>query len=336
MTGEPGAKGPPGDLVNPDPFPRPGSLGPPGPPGPLGFPGNPGPSGEEGPAGRKGQPGSPGLPGTVGTPGPAGVPGEPGIDGVRGFAGPQGAPGPPGEQGPSGTSRTYSYGFLLVIHSQSEEIPVCPVDMVTMWNGYSLLYLEGQEKAHTQDLGQAGSCLRVFSTMPFSYCNVAACDYAGRNDKSYWLSTTAAAPVAPASGPEIRRQRASGACAWPCTAGRRHAPPRWRSLWYSFPWCTASVTEGVRSALQHTGSGDEGGGQSLTSAGSCLKDFRSQPFIECQGPRGTCHYFSSAYSFWLTRVGVAEQFSPAPAAGTLKEAWQQRQTTSRCNVCMKE
>lgn len=33
------------------------------------------------------------------------------------------------------------------------EVPVCPRGMRALWIGYSLLYLEGQEKAHTQDLG---------------------------------------------------------------------------------------------------------------------------------------------------------------------------------------
>lgn len=38
-------------------------------------------------------------------------------------------------------------------HSQSGQIPSCPLNMRVLWRGYSLLYLEGQEKAHTQDLG---------------------------------------------------------------------------------------------------------------------------------------------------------------------------------------
>lgn len=45
-------------------------------------------------------------------------------------------------------------GFLLVIHSQSEVVPECPTGMPLLWSGYSLLYLEGQEKAYTQDLGK--------------------------------------------------------------------------------------------------------------------------------------------------------------------------------------
>lgn len=46
-----------------------------------------------------------------------------------------------------------SSGFLLVIHSQSVEVPVCPEGSSPLWTGYSLFYLEGQERTHTQDLG---------------------------------------------------------------------------------------------------------------------------------------------------------------------------------------
>lgn len=100
--------------------------------------------------------------------------------------------------------------------------------------------------------------------------------------------------------------------------------------WYSSEWHWCSFLW-----LQHTGAGDEGGGQSLTSSGSCLTDFRAQPFVECQGPRGTCHYFANIYSFWLTRVEfhVANNNS---AAFTLTDAWQQRDNIGKCNVCMRE
>lgn len=45
-------------------------------------------------------------------------------------------------------------GFLLVKHSQSKNEPTCPPNMHPLWTGYSLLYLEGQEKAYSQDLGK--------------------------------------------------------------------------------------------------------------------------------------------------------------------------------------
>lgn len=68
------------------------------------------------------------------------VPGEPGRPGSPGL------PGMPG--------RSVSIGHLLVKHSQTEQDPMCPVGMNKLWSGYSLLYFEGQEKAHNQDLGR--------------------------------------------------------------------------------------------------------------------------------------------------------------------------------------
>lgn len=65
-----------------------------------------------------------------------------------------GEQGPPGDEGPPGPSERFNSGFLLVIHSQSTDVPKCPRNMTKLWDGYSLLYLEGQEKAHTQDLGR--------------------------------------------------------------------------------------------------------------------------------------------------------------------------------------
>lgn len=50
--------------------------------------------------------------------------------------------------------RSISIGYLLVKHSQTDKEPMCPVGMNKLWSGYSLLYFEGQEKAHNQDLGR--------------------------------------------------------------------------------------------------------------------------------------------------------------------------------------
>ena len=43
---------------------------------------------------------------------------------------------------------------MLVRHSQSSSIPLCNDDEIKLWDGYSLLYLEGNEKSHHQDLGR--------------------------------------------------------------------------------------------------------------------------------------------------------------------------------------
>lgn len=220
----------------------------------------------------------------------------------------------------------------MVVHSQSVVVPPCPAGSSQLWVGYSLVYLEAQESAHIQDLGQPGSCLPTFSTMPFSYCNTAACHYSSRNDKSCWLSTTAPIPMMPLFGSEIVPHISRCVvCETGSPVAAFHSqdhtvpvcPPGWRSLWtgYSF--------------LLHTAAGDHGGGQSLSSSGSCLKDFRTHPFVECQGARGSCHYFANLYSYWLTTVHPAEQFVTKHSR-TIKALDQQRRQTSQCNVCLRD
>lgn len=87
-------------------------------------------------------------------------------------------------------------------------------------------------------------------------------------------------------------------------------------------------------ASQHTAAGSEGGGQSLVSPGSCLEDFRATPFIECNGARGTCHFFANKYSFWLTTVDPNQEFGSPPEQETLKGGLE-RSKVSRCQVCSK-
>lgn len=94
--------------------------------------------------------------------------------------------------------------------------------------------------------GLAGSCLARFSTMPFLYCNPGdICYYASRNDKSYWLSTTAPLPMMPVTEDEIKPYISRcTVCEAPAVAIAVHSqdvsiprcPDGWRSLWigYSF------------------------------------------------------------------------------------------------------
>lgn len=82
--------------------------------------------------------------------------------------------------------------------------------------------------------------------MPFIYCNInEVCHYASRNDKSYWLSTTAPIPMMPVSSTQIRNYISRCAvCEAPSQAVAVHSqdntipqcPEGWRSLWigYSF------------------------------------------------------------------------------------------------------
>lgn len=133
--------------------------------------GFPGPKGEEGLPGYNGQngvKGEPGFPGPQGETlhvinarcwcsllcchffgstdffislGPRGHPGPPG---------PNGVPGPAGPPGPS----SMDHGFLVTRHSQSVDIPLCPEGTSLIYDGYSLLYVQGNERSHGQDLGE--------------------------------------------------------------------------------------------------------------------------------------------------------------------------------------
>lgn len=312
--GEKGDKGEPGLY---------GSPGIDGPPGPVGSPGLPGMKGDMGPPGQRGldgRPGPPGLPGETGIPGPPGIPGEKGLPGL------DGRPGSPGPPGPS-----YRDGFTYVLHSQTTRTPDCPSNTRKLWDGYSLLYIEGNEKSHNQDLGSAGSCVPKFSTMPFLFCDInSVCNYASRNDKSYWLASNKAVPMMPVSEGAIEEYISRCVvCEAPAMSLSVHSqtmqvpncPNGWEQIiiGYSF--------------AMHTAAGAEGGGQSLSSTGSCLQDFRATPFIECNGARGTCHFFANTLSFWLTTIESGNQFD-RPNSETLK-AGNLRQRISRCVTCMK-
>ena len=82
--------------------------------------------------------------------------------------------------------------------------------------------------------------------MPFVFCNFNnVCNYASRNDKSYWLSTNAALPMMPVSRGEIVPYISRCAvCDAPANILAVHSqttmipdcPPGWEGLWigYSF------------------------------------------------------------------------------------------------------
>jgi len=260
-----------------------------------------------GPEGRKGEQGRPGLPGEQGPDGLRGVDGLPGVPGVPGKMGEKGDEGPPGLPGP-----TPPVGYLTVRHSQSREIPRCMDGMSKLWDGYSLLYIEGNEKSHHQDLGWAGSCLRRFSTMPFMFCNMNnVCNYASRNDRSYWLSTNEPIPMMPVGERNIQPYISRCVvCDAPANVIAVHSqgrdipncPAGWKDLWIGW------------SFAMHTAAGPGGGGQSLSSPGSC-------------------HYFANKYSFWLSTIERNEQFV-TPQQQTLKSG-NMRERVSRCQVCIK-
>ncbi|KAG0712328.1 Collagen alpha-1(IV) chain [Chionoecetes opilio] len=184
----------------------------------------------------------------------------------------------------------------------------------------------------------SGSCLRKFSTMPYLFCNLNnVCDFSQRNDYSYWLSTAEPLPMmmTPIEGRDIKNYISKYAkercmvCEAPSLVIAVHSqtldipdcPQGWDSLWIGY------------SFIMHTDSGAEGAGQSLISPGSCLEDFRSNPFIECTG-HGRCNLFPSAFSYWLATIELEQQFQ-TPRQQTLK-AGNLKSRVSRCNTCMRQ
>lgn len=183
------------------------------------------------------------LLGDKGVDGFAGLIGPPGDQGPKGASGLTGLPGPPGEA---------DFGFYVVRHSQTAELPDCPGDSVSLWDGYSLLYVQGNERAHGQDLGQPGSCLPKFSTMPFLFCNLNEnCNLASRNDYTFWLSTTEPIPMMPVQDadvkPFISRCRV---CEAPAMVMALHSqsmiepdcPEDWKPLWRGYSFLMVSWT----------------------------------------------------------------------------------------------
>lgn len=309
--------------------------------GETGLPGLAGERGARGPTGDDGRDGSPGARGETGARGFDGLrgimgkkggEGSPGLRGSEGGIGVTGSPGPIGHPGDKGRIAP-NRGYFFTKHSQTTQVPACPADSGLMWSGYSLLYIMGNERAVGQDLGEPGSCLRLFSTMPYMFCDIKeSCHIASRNDYSYWLSTPE--PLTPSLEPIAGRsiEKYISRCAV-CESRTKviaihsqgldipSCPRNWEGLWVGY------------SFLMNTDSGGEGNGQPLSSPGSCLQDFRPNPFIECQG-HGRCNAYTTAYSFWLASIDTRTMFS-VPKPETLKPG-QLKSKVSRCQVCRRK
>lgn len=334
--GDPGPQGPPGPA-GPEGIQIRGSekgdvgdvgdLGKTGIPGLRGRPGTKGTIGELGRRGVQGDRGKQGFPGLVGDQGKAGTQGP---EGLQGNKGPQGDPGNPGTAGPFGVAE----GNVIVTHSQNDVIPTCPRGYNKLWDGYSLVSTVGNLHSNGQDLGSTGSCVKSMSTLPFIFCDLTKCQYASRNDFIYWLATVSKpAGMKLISGKAIEPyiSRCS-VCEAPSTVIAVHSqdttkpncPFGWDALWdgYSF--------------LMIAGAGNTGSGQSLSSSGSCLKEFIPKPFIECNGAGGSCFFHNDKFSFWLTTVKKDEQFKTQPEQLLYKSKNHTLESrVSRCKVCVR-
>lgn len=129
-----------------------------------------------------------------------GLNGNQGIDlsstGPRGFPGPPGPDGLPGSMGPPGTP-SVDHGFLVTRHSQTTDDPLCPPGTKILYHGFSLLYVQGNERAHGQDLGKMQFLPRVIrGGFPTPYTVSWSRPQCGGPDRQCLLRRAAPSPFA--------------------------------------------------------------------------------------------------------------------------------------------
>jgi len=126
------------------------------------------------------------------------------------------------------------------------------------------------------------------------------CRHGVRTDKSFWLAAGEDADFAvkPMNNIDVITQHISrcNVC-----VGTRYILAR-HSFTADSPDCPADFSPlwTGYSYVMVTSSGTSGGGQDLSSAGSCLENFYLPTFIECLG-RGTCAYYINNLDYWLAQ-----------------------------------
>lgn len=220
---------------------------------------------------------------------------------------------------------------LIAVHSQSTKVPSCPNGTTLLRTGYSfLMYGVGGSSTAGQDLGSPGSCLPEFDPMPFQECKPSAnngkCNEMTLYDYSYWLGAEKIDRW-PVHSRELMLTLISrcAVCEAPSLVVAVHSQTE------NLPNCPTGYDElwNGYSFLAAIGGGTESGSQSLSSPGSCLREFRPIPFTECSRPSGneTCDYSTANdYSYWLTNSKAVQK-----DVGVI----QAERQTSRCRVCMR-
>lgn len=136
-------------------------------------------------------------------------------------------------------------------HSQSSEAPHCGANQIKLWNGYSLIYVDGHNYASYQDLGSSGSCVPKFSTVLAASCGKNyPCTYVPRNDSTFWLTTAEITTNTPVKKEIERYISRCVVCEVLSIVITRHSqssdvppcPNGWDSLWNGFSFLTVNST----------------------------------------------------------------------------------------------
>ncbi|VDN15418.1 unnamed protein product [Dibothriocephalus latus] len=179
--------------------------------------------------------------------------------------------------------------ILFARHFQApEDNYTCPKGTQFLYEGYSYLMGGGTDHLFNMDL-----------------------------ERSYWLATLKPRSEEPMPIEEIDGRIARCVvCEAPTNVFAFHSQTS------TLPSCPNTWTElwaGV-SLVLHT-SGGFGGGQGLSSPGSCMEQFHYSPVLECNNNAGTCHYWNDAKVYYLRAIpsGNNTQFVK-PVGQTLKAA----------------
>lgn len=217
---------------------------------------------------------------------------------------------------------------FLVIHSQTNSVPTLPTGAgagwTKLWEGYSYAggYLSGGWES-PQDLGSSGSCLPRFDSVPFTECTSPNCDHITTGDYSMWLTDLTTALGADSAA---NYQTHISRCAvWvsnkplltihSMSSASPATPSGWTKVWDGYSLGGIYLSSGF------------GSGQDLGSTGSCLRVFKSLPFVECYYPN--CHYVTTGdYGLWMSSYAFNTDFGSTTGANTANN-------TSRCSVFTK-
>ena len=165
---------------------------------------------------------------------------------------------------------------VIAIHSQSAEVPFCPIGWRSLWIGFSFVMVTQLSRhcRHYCSITPPWPCHSPTDLSTHTYTHISS-------SFSVLLSTFWSFPFF------------SDFLFTPL-------PPH--------PLSLSSLSLLPLSPLsQQTGVGAEGSGQPLVSPGSCLEQFRQVPFIECHG-HGTCNYYPDSYSYWLATLNPRHMF----------------------------
>ena len=213
---------------------------------------------------------------------------------------------------------------IIAVHSQTTSIPDCPLGWENLWSGYSLAgsFLSRGYEAFN-DLGSSGSCVEAFRPIPFIECsNPTNCDFYTADDYAMWLSTdTVDQPNISGVANILPHISRCSVCKKSAKLVVKHSfsttvpscPTGSTALWSGYSLHGAYLGGGYNSS------------QDLKSPGTCLKEFRPIPVIECSNPTNCDFYTSGDFGMWLS-TDTVYQGNITGVANILPHI-------SRCVVC---